>query len=229
MINADTSKEAVELVARTIADGNLFSDTECVAAAAMMRALLAERDAVVVARDSIGNMWAAAVAEIARLTAALAQSSAETQAALEAETEYRRKNHQLTNERDAALAGCVKVNPLVWFEVEKYRHGGKYTAEGYTIRYIEGLFILDFAGNSKSVWRFPTLETAKAAAQADYEARILAAIQPDTSKLAMVRAAFGNLVNHDVFQDEEYLSEDLIAKLNAARAALALITAQDGK
>lgn len=49
------------------------------------------------------------------------------------------------------------------------------------------------------------------------------AIQPDTSKLALVREAFGNLVNHDVFQDEEYLSDDLVAKLSAARTALATI------
>lgn len=69
------------------------------------------------------------------------------------------------------------VKPLEWFEVEKYRYGGKYTSEGYTIRYIEGFFLLDFAGNGKTVWRFPTLEAAKAAAQADYEARILSALE----------------------------------------------------
>ena len=86
---------------------------------------------------------------------------------------------RLTAERDAALAGAVKVKPLVWFDVEKSRYGGKYTADGYTIRYIEGLWLLDFAGQSKAIWRFPTLDAAKAAAQADYYARILAAIQPD--------------------------------------------------
>jgi hypothetical protein len=85
----------------------------------------------------------------------------------------------LLAERDAALVGAVKVKPLVWFEVEKSRYGGKYTADGYTIRYIEGLWLLDFAGQSKAIWRFPTIEAAKAAAQTDYEARILAAIQPD--------------------------------------------------
>ena len=70
------------------------------------------------------------------------------------------------------------IKPLTWFEVEKSRLGGKYTSDGYTIRYIEGLWLLDFAGNSKSAWRFPTIELAQAAAQADYAARIAAAIDP---------------------------------------------------
>ena len=98
---------------------------------------------------------------------------ADLYAALEAEIA------RLTAERDVAQAGAVKVKPLVWFEVEKSRYGGKYTADGYTIRYIEGLWLLDFAGQSKAIWRFPTLDAAQAAAQADYDARILAAIQPD--------------------------------------------------
>ena len=94
-------------------------------------------------------------------------------------TDHEAEIARLTAERDAALAGAVKVKPLVWFEVEKSRYGGKYTADGYTIRYIEGLWLLDFAGQSKAIWRFPTIEAAKAAAQTDYDARILAAIQPD--------------------------------------------------
>jgi len=73
-------------------------------------------------------------------------------------------------------AEAVKVKPLVWFEVEKSRYGGKYTADGYTIRYIEGLWLLDFAGQSKAIWRFPSLDEAKSAAQADHDARIRAAI-----------------------------------------------------
>ena len=105
---------------------------------------------------------------------------------------------RLTAERDAALAGAVKVKPLVWFEVEKSRYGGKYTADGYTIRYIEGLWLLDFAGQSKAIWRFPTLDAAQAAAQADYEARYLAAIQPDPGarQADLVTAAIAAL--HDI-------------------------------
>ena len=78
---------------------------------------------------------------------------------------------------DDLIKWRVTVKPLSWFEVEKSRYGGKYTADGYTIRYIESLWLLDFAGQSKSVWRFPTLEAAQLAAQADYTARILSALQ----------------------------------------------------
>ena len=74
-----------------------------------------------------------------------------------------------------------EVKPLVWFEAElPSKGGGKFASEGYTIRRIEGLWLLDFAGTSKSAWRFSTLEVAKAAAQADYEARILAALKGET-------------------------------------------------
>lgn len=86
---------------------------------------------------------------------------------------------RLTAERDAALAGVVMVKPLVWFEVElPSRGGGKYTAEGYTVRRIEGVWLLDFSGQSRSDWRFGSADLAKAAAQADYETRILAALEP---------------------------------------------------
>lgn len=111
-----------------------------------------------------------------RVIADLAESRAY---ALALEQELRDRAEKAETERDAAMEVAVKVKPLVWFEVEKSRYGGKYTADGYTIRYIEGLWLLDFAGQSKAIWRFPTIEAAKSAAQADYEARILAAIQPD--------------------------------------------------
>jgi hypothetical protein len=76
-----------------------------------------------------------------------------------------------------AVERATRVKPLVWFEVERGHNGyGKWTSEGYTVRKIEGMFLLNFAGESKSVWRFLTAEAAKAAAQADYEQRIRAAI-----------------------------------------------------
>ena len=122
-----------------------------------------------------------------RVIADLAESRAY---ALALEQELRDRAEKAEADRDAALAGAVKVKPLVWFEVEKSRYGGKYTADGYTIRYIEGLWLLDFAGQSKAIWRFPTIEAAKSAAQADYEARYLAAIQPDPDarQAALVKA-----------------------------------------
>ena len=79
-----------------------------------------------------------------------------------------------------------EVKPLVWFEAElPSKGGGKFASEGYTIRRIEGLWLLDFAGTSKSAWRFSTLEVAKAAAQADYEARILAALKAQNREMAL--------------------------------------------
>lgn len=259
MSNIDTTKQAVEQLADELPETN-WGAPRLYRAAAMMRALLAERDrlAAEVARltaalereeksheatinqrdraedaadklsqaiggyavgdhSNINCPWANALsmgidmsAEIARLTAALAQSRAETQ---------------------AALVGCVKVAPLVWADF--HDRGAKAQAwneANYMIqKWSDGRWEISasYPGYSTFIYGtdrfYPTIEAAKAAAQADYEARILAAIQPDTSKLAMVREAFGNLVNHDVFQDEEYLSEDLIAKLSAARAALATI------
>ena len=95
----------------------------------------------------------------------------------------------LEAELAAAKAGRVTVKSLSWFEVEKSRYGGKYTADGYTIRYIESLWLLDFAGSSKTVWHFPTLEAAKAAAQADYEARILSALTPTPAADPVAEAA----------------------------------------
>jgi len=82
----------------------------------------------------------------------------------------------------------VAVKPLEWFEVEKYRYGGKYTSEGYTIRYVGGFFILDFAGYGKAAWRFPTLEAAKAAALADHAARIRSALTVTTHDPAKVQS-----------------------------------------
>ena len=87
-----------------------------------------------------------------------------------------------------AVTPQVTVKPLVWFEVERGNNGyGKWTAEGYTVRKIEGIFMLDFAGAGKSIWRFITSDDAKAAAQADYEARIRSALTvtpaPDAAEI----------------------------------------------
>lgn len=83
----------------------------------------------------------------------------------------------MTTIADRLADAGIEVRPLERFEVDKSRYGGRYTADGYTIRYIEGLWLLDFAGQSKSVWRFHIFEAAKSAAQADYTTRILSALQ----------------------------------------------------
>lgn len=81
---------------------------------------------------------------------------------------------------EAAPPMGVKVKPLEWFEAQSpSRGGGKYTSDGYTIRRIEGLWLLDFAGNGKTAWRWVDLDAAKAAAQADYETRVLAALEEE--------------------------------------------------
>lgn len=139
--------------------------------------------------------------------------------------------------RRAIPAAQVTVKPLEWFEVEKYRYGGKYTSEGYTIRYIEGFFILDFAGNGKTVWRFPTLEAAKAAAQADYESRIRSALTVtphDPAKVAAVVAALqpfascADELDHETRETgREYTDDEwakfrlLVSDYRRARAAVA--------
>lgn len=88
-----------------------------------------------------------------------------------------------------AQAPAVKVKPLVW-EVTDWSSGDGVKGEndcgwaagttlnswGYSIDWLGGEFEVDLDGKAKS--RHPTLEAAKAAAQADYEARILAAIEP---------------------------------------------------
>ena len=135
---------------------------------------------------------------------------------------------------------AVKVKPLVWFEVYRARVGGKYTADGYTIMWIEGVWLLSFAGESRSAWRFTDLDAAKAAAQADYEARIMAAldVQPltvqDAARLpeivALIDAVNGLM---EVFPDpcwhdhhgkcqEHFIEDDCsVAKTIAALRAIA--------
>jgi len=94
---------------------------------------------------------------------------------------------RLTAERDAALAGAVKVRPLVW--VDFHDRGAKahaWNEANYMIqKWSDGRWEISAGdpGYSTSIYGtdrfYPTIEAAKAAAQADYEARILAAIQPD--------------------------------------------------
>lgn len=124
----------------------------------------------------------------------------------------------------AMLARATKVKPLVWFEAElPSRGGGKYTAEGYTVRRIEGVWLLDFAGQSRSDWRFGSADLAKAAAQADYDARIRAALEPDPERLATVRNlidAAGAVIhdhNHGNGLEGHYANKD---RLDAALIAM---------
>ena len=75
---------------------------------------------------------------------------------------------------DTALAemGGVRVRNLVWDE--------RHRADDYRVQYTYGQdqkdYLLTRGGNI--VWAYDTVDEAKAAAQADYETRILAAIEP---------------------------------------------------
>ena len=105
----------------------------------------------------------------------------------------------------AAMEGAVRVKPLEWFEVARGNNGyGKWEAEGYVVQKIEGLFLINFAGSYKNEWRFTSVGSAKAAAEADYNRRILAALEP-----------------YPAAQDREALIEVLTARATAAEAALA--------
>lgn len=106
------------------------------------------------------------------------------------------KLQELKAERDAALAGAVRVKPLEW-EVTDWSAGSGVNGEddiaweaqtclnswGYGIEWLGGdKFEYDGARTA-----FKSLPEAKAAAQADYDARIRAALEPDPERLAVVR------------------------------------------
>lgn len=93
---------------------------------------------------------------------------------------------RLTAERDSALAGAVKVRPLVWSDgyrpvaspqsYQIWPDNGGSGAPDDPIETFDGYML--YSPTMMALGVHPTPEAAKAAAQADYEARILAAIQP---------------------------------------------------
>lgn len=91
---------------------------------------------------------------------------------------------RLTVERDAAMAGRVKVKQLAWQtsglksdRAACYAYG--LHGYGYEI-FHDGAWFSLRGPDGRLGGALPSPDAAKAAAQADYEARILAAIQPDT-------------------------------------------------
>jgi hypothetical protein len=87
-------------------------------------------------------------------------------------------------------AKAMKVRPFVWDDASCGSWAQSRTGAGweYFIRNMGDYFLMPFPW--KPPERFPTLKAAKAAAQADYEARILSALEPTTpSPEAIVRAA----------------------------------------
>lgn len=105
----------------------------------------------------------------------------------------------------AALpAVTVGVKPLVWTRPRKLDEGGAaydaHTTCGQYIATDTGWFLVGRSG-----WLVATsLETAKAAAQADYEARILAALEPQPAPdAAAIREAVADLAD---FLDAQHKS-----------------------
>ena len=87
---------------------------------------------------------------------------------------------RLTAERDAALAGAVKVKPLVWKWSDAIRG---YTADCRITRNVFSVYESngEWAAGSQLSRNsgYPSKEAAMATMDAEHEARILAAIQPD--------------------------------------------------
>ncbi len=93
--------------------------------------------------------------------------------------------------RHAPNVGAVKVKPLVWTAVEVDRgDGSRYATGGNQAESLFGLYVIDLGwGSDCYYWstespegddlgsNFEDLDRAKAAAQADYAARILSAIE----------------------------------------------------
>lgn len=151
-----------------------------------MRALLSERDSLSAQRDDLlaQNMALKAERDAAmdhnRKLLALVSSLEANQARHEAEVQ-------------TAMAGAVRVKPLAWADCTFCGQSASYAETefgswmvvGYSGR--DGRWAhMDPTGNdSDDDWI--TKEEAQAAAQADYDARIRAALEPDPERLAKVR------------------------------------------
>jgi len=92
----------------------------------------------------------------------------------------------MTQQRDAAMAGAVKVRELVWKEEPRngWKRGVSHAAGYHLIRRDDGWHYGNHDGGI-----FDTIEAAKAAAQADYEARIMSALIPDPDRMLALTAA----------------------------------------
>lgn len=99
------------------------------------------------------------------------------QAYLDLTAEVRR----LTRERDAALAGAMRVRKLVWTGGWHGRRSGVYTI---LPNYGKGPKRFMLSHGSNIIGWFDGEEEAQAVAQADHEARTRAAIEPDAPSVS---------------------------------------------
>ena len=88
---------------------------------------------------------------------------------------------RLTSERDAALAGAMRVRKLVWTGGWHGRRSGVYTI---LPNYGKGPKRFMLSHGSNIIGWFDGEEEAKAFAQADHEARTRAAIEPDAPSVS---------------------------------------------
>ena len=137
----------------------------------------------------------------------------------------------------------VKVEPLVWETFDAWTHWAKCAVGIYRVKERNGVWkaILDSKDAAHLIYEYTTdgltpndYEAAQLAAQADYEARILAALEPDQTALALVAAAYRDAAdrcgahsysnNYFVSKALHDASTDILARTRAdAQAALAAI------
>ena len=100
----------------------------------------------------------------------------------------------MTRQRDAAMAGAVKVKPLVWVKHPSVDIWRADTAFGtYKVFGLGPTPSWDFDSfsdlNDKTSKSAESVTAAKAAAQADYNARVLYALTPDPDRMLALTAA----------------------------------------
>ena len=137
----------------------------------------------------------------------------------------RNGHHPELDEAAAMLRACkrrVRVKPLEW--VDLYRDGSRYeVSSDNPLGYTDSIHGLQDGTYHSQFGAFPTLESAKAAAQADYEARILAALDPapDHSDWNAAIEAVGRLRGRDVQKrDAEDVGEAYDLAIDEAQDAI---------
>lgn len=151
------------------------------------------------------------------------------------------RDHKMRAEgmRDAALTGAVKVKPLVWFKVDTLFHVGEWVAEtpGGTLQIIQTKSPPNKFHEVQLGFGdlFDTLEAVQSAAQAKYEACILAALEPnpdDTAALTPADALAAQAARDERMRAEgakaaeariERLVENLISAAASLAAAISLL------
>ncbi len=180
---------------------------------------------------------------IATLEAALADMTQQRDRQYDENVSLIAKQAATETERDAAMAGAVKIKPLIWDETHEDRgdgsseHNGGYEADSAFGVYEIGMgfesdiyywSVQDEVGNE--IGNFDDPDIAKAAAQAAHESRVLSALTPDTDRmLALTAAAYEDAATitsrHKRYWEDA--AADIRARIPAnAIAALSRIEAQ---